>query len=113
MRKKPTTPQMNPKAEEALRILTGTPAPGKLPKTTESSDMGIPAIPVHSEPPVSPEREIAVPGEKVHKFHGFIAWLQTPEGRDSADPRWLPVEPSRREMELERRLRCAWDAARL
>ena len=42
----------------------------------------------------------------------FPDWLASPEGRDCADPRFLPQEPSRRQAELERRLKLAWSASR-
>lgn len=128
MRRKPTTYELTPKAEKALQILNADAAAKRAARealTVETSEMDGSAVPFSPEPPVSQERENAVSSETpstmpvahtsepVRKFTGFIAWLQTPEGRDSADPRWLPQEPSRREMELERRLRCAWDASRM
>lgn len=91
---------------------------------TSADDDAIPGLlpPVQKEvvppqvivdPPRSAAPAQAAPAQAVPpaKRPQFLQWLNSKEGKEMADPRWLPVEPSRREMELERRMRCAWDAA--
>ena len=41
----------------------------------------------------------------------FNEWLKTPAGQDASDPRFLPEQAVRRQRELERRLKLAWDGA--
>jgi type IV secretory pathway VirB10-like protein len=74
-------------------------------------------VPVEEEPqadaPVPVETTSPEPSSEqpTTPIDHFAEWLKTPAGQDASDPRFLPEQAVRRQRELERRLKLAWDGA--